>query len=60
MENTLYKYITGIIHNNNHKLLVINGTSDHIHILIGLRPSQSISDLMKDVKTKFFRLMRIN
>ena len=24
--------------------------SDHIHILIGIRPSQSISDLMKDVK----------
>jgi putative transposase len=49
-KNTLYKYITGTIHNNNHKLLAINGTSDHIHILIGLRPSQSISDLMKDVK----------
>ena len=49
-KETLYKYITGTIHNNNHKLLAINGTSDHIHILIGLRPSQSISDLMKDVK----------
>lgn len=23
---------------------------DHVHILIGIRPSQSISDLMKDVK----------
>jgi putative transposase len=46
----LYKYITGIIQNNNHKLLAINGMPDHIHILIGVRPSQSISDLMKDVK----------
>jgi REP element-mobilizing transposase RayT len=46
----LYKYITGIIQNNNHKLLAINGMPDHIHILIGLRPAQSISDLMKDVK----------
>ena len=46
----LYKYITGIIQNNNHKLLAINGMSDHIHILIGLRPAQSISDLMKEVK----------
>jgi putative transposase len=35
---------------NNHKLLAINGMLDHIHILIGIRPSQSISDLMKDVK----------
>jgi REP element-mobilizing transposase RayT len=46
----LYKYMTGIIQNDNHKLLAINGMPDHIHILIGLRPAQSISDLMKDVK----------
>lgn len=46
----LYKYITGISQNNNHKLLAINGMSDHIHILIGIKPSQSISDLMKDIK----------
>ena len=46
----LYKYISGIIQNNNHKLLAINGMPDHIHILIGLRPAQSISDLMKEVK----------
>ena len=49
-KDNLYKYITGIVQNNNHKLLAINGMSDHIHILIGIRPSQSISDLMKDVK----------
>ncbi len=49
-KDNLYKYITGIVQNNNHKLLEINGMPDHIHILIGLRPSQSISDLMKDVK----------
>ena len=46
----LYKYMTGIIQNNNHKFLAINGMPDHIHILIGLRPAQSISDLMKEVK----------
>jgi putative transposase len=46
----LYKYITGVVQNNSHKLLAINGMPDHIHILIGLRPAQSISDLMKDVK----------
>jgi putative transposase len=46
----LNKYITEIIQSNKHKLLAINGMPDHIHILIGMRPSQSISDLMKDVK----------
>ena len=46
----LYMYITGITKENGHKLLAINGMSDHVHILIGLRPTQSISDLMQDIK----------
>ena len=46
----LYKYITGIIKNNKHKPLVINGMPDHIHVLFGLRPAQSISDLLQDIK----------
>ena len=35
----LYKYITGIIQNNGHKLLAINGMPDHIHIFFGMRPT---------------------
>ncbi|MFN3753002.1 IS200/IS605 family transposase [Flavobacterium sp.] len=46
----LYQYITGIIKNHNHKLLAINGMSDHIHIFIGMRPTQSLSDLLQDIK----------
>ena len=46
----LYKYMIAIIQNNGHKVLAIGGTADHVHILIGMRPSQSLSDLMKDVK----------
>lgn len=49
-EDELYKYITGIIQNNKHKVLAINGMPDHIHILVGLRPDQSISDLLQQVK----------
>ena len=49
-EANLYKYITGIIQNHNHKLLAINGMPDHIHILVGMRPTQSIADFMRDVK----------
>jgi putative transposase len=32
------------------RLLAINGMSDHIHILIGMRPTQSISELMQVIK----------
>ena len=46
----LNKYITGIVQNQKHKLLTINGIEDHIHILIGFRPHQSLSNLMQDIK----------
>ena len=31
-------------------MLAINGMPDHVHILFGFRPSQSLSDLMQDIK----------
>lgn len=46
----LYKYITGIFQQYGHKLLQINGMPDHIHLLIGMRPTQSLSDLTKQIK----------
>ena len=49
-KDELYKYITGIIQDNKHKLICINGMPDHLHIFIGLRPTQSVSDLLKDIK----------
>ncbi|MDR0437847.1 MAG: IS200/IS605 family transposase [Bacteroidales bacterium] len=49
-QDELYKYITGIIANSGHKLLQIGGMPDHIHILFGMRPTQSLSDLMQDIK----------
>lgn len=48
--NDLYKYITGIIQIHKHRVLQINGMPDHVHILLGLRPSQALSELMKQVK----------
>ena len=44
------KYITGIITNKDHKCLAIYAMPDHIHILIGYNPSDSISDLVRDIK----------
>jgi REP element-mobilizing transposase RayT len=49
-KDELYKYNTGIIQSYNHKMLQINGMPDHIHIFFGMRPTQSLSDLMKQVK----------
>jgi REP element-mobilizing transposase RayT len=46
----LYKYISGIVANQGHKLIIINGTSNHVHAFIGMKPMQSLSGLMQDIK----------
>jgi REP element-mobilizing transposase RayT len=49
-KDELYAYIMGIIKENGHKPLAIGGTADHIHLFFGLRPAQSLSNLMQDIK----------
>ncbi|MDD4575869.1 MAG: IS200/IS605 family transposase [Bacteroidales bacterium] len=49
-EEELFKYITGIVQNKQQKMLAINGTSDHIHFLIGMKPSCCLSDLVREIK----------
>lgn len=46
----LEKYICGIITNKNSKPLAIYCNPDHTHILIGIHPSVSISDIVRDIK----------
>ena len=46
----LHQYITGIIQQRGNKLISINSMPDHIHIFFGLRPSQCLADLMREVK----------
>ena len=52
MENRthVFKYMCGIIANLGHKPIIVNGMSDHVHLLVGLRPDKCISDLVKEVK----------
>lgn len=49
-KDELFKYITGIIKNNRHKLIAINGTSNHLHIAIGYKPHQLIPELLQEIK----------
>jgi REP element-mobilizing transposase RayT len=46
----LYKYIAGIIKEKGHKLYIVNGMSDHIHVLIGYNPVEALSELLKEIK----------
>src|SRR5690606_14114819 len=49
-EEELYRYITGIVKNKGQKMLAVNGMPDHIHILIGMKPSCCLSDLVREIK----------
>jgi REP element-mobilizing transposase RayT len=54
----LQKFITGIVSGQKQKLIAINNMPDHLHILVGLRPDSSLSDLVRDIKagsSKFIR-----
>ena len=50
-KDELYKYMTGVIMNNGHYLLAINGMPDHIHLFFRYRQTQTIPKLIQDVKT---------
>jgi putative transposase len=56
----LHQYITGIFQQNKHKMLQINCMPDHIHIFIGMRPHQSISSLIQNVKTESSKWIKTN
>jgi REP element-mobilizing transposase RayT len=46
----LQKYIAGIISRCGAKLLAIYCMPDHVHILVGLKPSTAVSDLTREIK----------
>lgn len=46
----LQKYITGIVEGKNTKLIAIYCMPDHVHVFVGIKPAQLISDLVKDIK----------
>jgi putative transposase len=49
-KDELFKYISGIIKGKGQKPIIVNGVSDHVHLFVGIKPSISISDLVRDIK----------
>ncbi len=46
----LHKYTSGIVNKRGTKMLSIFCMPDHTHLLVGIKPSTSISDLVRDIK----------
>jgi REP element-mobilizing transposase RayT len=49
-KDELYKYICGVVNGRKEKVYAIGGVSDHIHILISIKPNILLSDLVRDIK----------
>jgi len=49
-KDRLYKYISGIITKQKQKLFIVNGMPDHIHILVSMNASLTISSLVREIK----------
>ena len=50
IRSEIFSYVSGIITKRGHKSLIINGVSDHMHLLIGQNPNDKISDLVGTIK----------
>ena len=48
----IFGVIGNLINETGCKTIIVNGVEDHVHCLIGLRPTVSVSELMKVVKGK--------
>ena len=46
----VFKYMSGIIKNKGQKPIIVNGVEDHVHVFVGLKPSMTLSDLVRDIK----------
>lgn len=46
----VFEYMSGILTNLGHKSIIVNGVSNHVHILLGLKPSVNISDTVHELK----------
>jgi REP element-mobilizing transposase RayT len=46
----LHKFITGIVQKREQKMLSIFAMPDHIHLLLGIKPNITVSELVRDIK----------
>lgn len=47
----LFEHMGGIIHQTKAKLLLVGGTTDHVHIAVRLHPVQSLVEFVRTIKS---------
>lgn len=62
IKEDLYKYITGIVSNQNQKMFINSGMPDHVHILMNCKPNMNLSNNIREIKehsTKFINAKKL-
>jgi len=59
-KSLLFGVIGNLINETGCKTIIVNGVVDHIHCFLGLKPTVSISELMKTVKAKSSKYVNDN
>jgi REP element-mobilizing transposase RayT len=54
----LFAYLGGIIREIQGTALIINGTADHVHMLVRIRPAQSAAEIVRVVKANSSKWVR--
>jgi len=57
VQERLYEYIGGTLRSKKGHLIEIGGAEDHLHILAGLSPTLSVSDVIRDLKANSSKWM---
>lgn len=58
IEASLHAYMGGILRELGCAPLIINGTSDHVHLLVRFPSKLSVSDMMRHVKSRSTKWMQ--
>ena len=56
----LFAYLGGIVREMQGTALIINGTADHVHMLVRIRPAQSAAEVARVIKANSSRWVRAN
>ncbi|MEW6212508.1 MAG: IS200/IS605 family transposase [Acidobacteriota bacterium] len=49
-QGKLHAYLGGIVKNMGGMPLAIGGIEDHVHLLVGLKPTHCLADVLRDIK----------
>lgn len=59
-KSKLLAVIGNLINENDCKTIIVNGVEDHVHCLFAIKPTTSISDVIKNVKAKSSKYINDN